>query len=118
MTGIFEERLIKFANLILCVCDSIKATESGKHLKSQLIRSGTSAALNYGEAQSAESRRDLLHKYRIMVKELRETKINLKIIKMNSLCMDNSLLEKAIDENNQLIAIFIKSIQTVRSKIK
>lgn len=118
MTGIFEERLIKFANLILCVCDNIKSTESGKHLKSQLIRSGTSAALNYGEAQSAESRRDLLHKYRIMVKELRETKINLKIIKMNSLCKDNSLLEKAIDENNQLIAIFIKSIQTVRSKIK
>ena len=116
MTGIFEERLIKFANLILLICDNIKPTESGKHLKSQLIRSGTSVALNYGEAQSAESNRDLLHKYRLMVKELRETIINLKIIKTNDLYRNHSILNNAIDENNQLIAIFIKSIQTVRSK--
>ena len=118
MAGIFEDRLIKFANLILQVCDNIKMTESGKHLKSQLIRSGTSPALNYGEAQSAESNRDLLHKLRIIVKELRETFINLKLIKMNSLCRNYSLLEETIDENNQLIGIFIKSIQTVRKKTK
>ena len=118
MTGIFEERLIEFANLILHVCDNLKPKESSMHLRSQLIRSGTSVALNYGEALSAESNRDLLHKYRIMVKELRETIINLKIIKMNDLCRNTVLLSKAIDENNQLIAIFIKSIQTVRSKTK
>ncbi|MCD4725908.1 MAG: four helix bundle protein [Bacteroidales bacterium] len=116
MTGIFEDRLINFANLILHLGDQIKMTESGKHLKSQLIRSGTSPALNYGEAQSAESNRDLLHKFRIIVKELRETYINLKLIKMNDLCKDLSILEQALDENNQLIAIFIKSIQTVRKK--
>jgi four helix bundle protein len=116
MTGIFEDRLIKFANLILHVCDNIKPTDSGMHLKSQLIRSGTSVALNYGEALSAESNKDLLHKYRIMVKELRESRINLKIIELHDLCKNCDLLSKAIDENNQLMAIFIKSIQTVRSK--
>ncbi len=116
MGGIFEDRLIKFASLILKVGDQMKMTDSGRHLKSQLIRSGTSAALNYGEAQSAESNRDLLHKLRIMVKELRETYINLKIIRMNHLCQNATMLEKALDENNQLIAIFIKSIQTVRKK--
>ena len=116
MTGIFEDRLINFANLILQLGEQIKLTESGRHLKSQLIRSGTCPALNYGEAQSAESNRDLLHKLRIIVKELRETNINLKLIKMNSLCKDLSILEQALDENNQLIAIFIKSIQTVRNK--
>ena len=116
MGGVFEDRLINFASCILSVCDHIKHTDSGKHLRSQLIRSGTSAALNYGEAQSAESAKDLLHKLRIIVKELRETFINLKLIKMHYLCRDMQLLEKAIDENNQLIAIFIKSIQTVRNK--
>jgi len=98
--------------------DHIKMSDSGRHLKSQLIRSGTSATLNYGEAQSAESNRDLLHKLRIMVKELRETHINLKLIKLNGLCKNSPLLEKALDENNQLIAIFVKSIQTVRNKTK
>jgi len=118
MGGIFEDRLIRFANLILQVCENIKYTDSGRHLRSQLIRSGTSPALNYGEAQSAESNKDLLHKLRIMVKELRETYINLKLIKMNGLCRNGLLLEEALDENNQLIAIFIKSIQTVRKKTK
>ena len=118
MGGVFEDRLIMFANLILQVCDNIKYTESGRHLRSQLIRSGTSPALNYGEAQSAESNKDLLHKLRIIVKELRETFINLKLIKLNDLSRNRVLLEQALDENNQLIAIFIKSIQTVRKKSK
>ena len=116
MGGVFEDRLINFASLVLSVCDEIKPTDSGRHLKLQLIRSGTSAALNYGEAQSAESNKDLLHKLRIIVKELRESFINLKLIRTNKLCRNESLLNKALDENNQLIAIFVKSIQTVRKK--
>jgi len=113
-----ENRLISFASLALAVCDQIKHSESGKHLRSQLIRSATSAALNFGEARSSESSKDLKHKFSIILKELRESFINLKLIKMNNLCHNNSLLEKAVDENNQLIAIFVKSIQTVKSRIR
>lgn len=117
MGGAFENRLILFANLILQVGDNMKRTEAGNHLRSQLIRSGTSAALNYGEAQSAESVKDQHHKLSIILKELRETYINLKIVNMNNLCRDTRLLDNALDENNQLIAIFVKSIQTVRGKM-
>jgi four helix bundle protein len=117
MGGVFENRLIEFANMVLILGESIKRTEAGNHLRSQLIRSGTSTALNYGEAQSAESKKDQHHKLSIILKELRETYINLKLIKMNGLCKDNALLEKVLDENNQLIAIFVKSIQTVRKKL-
>ena len=117
MGGVFEDRLIIFANLVLSVCDAIKRTEAGNHLRSQLIRSGTSVALNYGEAQSAESKKDQHHKLSIILKELRETYIKLKIIRANGLCNNMALLEKALDENNQLIAIFVKSIQTVRRKL-
>ena len=112
-----EDRLIVFASMVLSVCDQIKYLESGKHLKSQLIRSGTSVALNFGEARSSESPKDLYHKFSIILKELRETYINLKLIKYNSLCNNNGLLENTIDENNQLIGIFVKSIQTVRGKL-
>jgi four helix bundle protein len=116
MEGVFEDRLVKYANLILLVSEKIKMTDAGRHLKIQLIRSGTSASLNYGEALSAESDKDLLHKFRIMVKELRETYINLKILRINCLCLNPALLENSIDETNQLISIFVKSIQTVRKR--
>jgi four helix bundle protein len=96
----------------------MKNSESARHLRSQLIRSATSVALNFGEARSSESSRDLQHKLSIIVKELRETYINLKLIDSNSLCRDQALLEKNLDENNQLISIFVKSIQTVRKKVK
>ena len=112
-----EDRLINYSCLVLQITDLIKTSETGKHMKSQLIRSGTSAALNFGEARSSESPRDMHHKFSIILKELRESIINLKIIRRMDLCRNNALLDRAINENNQLIAIFIKSIQTVRKKI-
>ncbi len=56
------------------------------------MRSGTPPALNYGEAQAAESRRDFIHKLRISLKELRETLVALKIIKRAELCNSNEKL--------------------------
>jgi four helix bundle protein len=80
----------------------------------QLIRSATSAALNYGEAQSAESRKDFIHKQHLILKELRESYINLLITDQNQLCRDSAIMARALDENNQLIGIFVSSIQTTR----
>jgi len=117
MGGVFENRLIDFSTLVLQLCDNIKRTEAGNHLRSQLIRSGTSVSLNYGEAQSAESTKDQHHKMSIILKELRESFINMKLIKKSNLTKNEFLLDQALDENNQLIAIFVKSIQTIRGKM-
>ena len=57
-----EERLIDFAVLIIEITESLNNTRAGNHISSQLVRSGTSPALHYGEAQSAESRNDFVHK--------------------------------------------------------
>jgi len=76
-----EERLINFAVMIVRICESIAAN----HLAGQLIRSGTSPSLNYGEAQSGESRKDFIHKIKIVLKELRETYACLKIIHRSKL---------------------------------
>jgi four helix bundle protein len=77
----------------------------------------TSAALNYGEAQSAQSPRDFLHKMRLCLKELRESLVNLKIQKVANLIKDLNKLDDLIVENNQLIAIFVTSIKTSEQKI-
>jgi four helix bundle protein len=110
-----EERLINFAVLIISIVESMSNTRSATHLGSQLLRSGTSPALNYGEAQSGESRNDFIHKLKIILKELRETSICLKIIFRTKLFKNESLLEEALQEANELTAIFVKSVQTAQS---
>lgn len=109
-----EDRLIDFAVLIVGVVESLPATKAGNHIANQLVRSGTSPAPNYGEAQSAESRRDFIHKMKISLKELRETMIWLKIIARKQLgeCRD---VPAAISECNELISIFVSSTRTADS---
>ena len=77
--------------------------------------SGTSPALNYGEALAAESSNDFIHKMKVVLKELRETFVCLKIIKRKPLIESNDELESAYNENNELISIFVKSIQTAKN---
>ncbi len=107
-----EERLIKFAVLIIEIAEGLPKTFAGNHLAGQMIRSGTSTALNYGEASSAESRKDFVHKIKIVLKELKETRVALKIVKMANMYSDEKKLVFAINESNELIAIFITSVNT------
>jgi four helix bundle protein len=79
----------------------------GEHLSKQLLRSGTALALNYGETQGAESFRDFIHISSIVLKELRESNVNLKIIKGISICNNNELLDYLVDESNQLVKVFL-----------
>jgi four helix bundle protein len=69
-----EERLIDFAVRIVKLSASLPKTPAGKHIAAQILRSGTSPAPNYGEARGAESRADFVHKLRIVLKELNETR--------------------------------------------
>ena len=110
-----EERLINFAVLIIEIANELPNTKVGNHLSGQLVRSGTSSALNYGEAQSGESRKDFIHKIKIVLKELRETHINLRIMKVAGLAADTTTLDELILENNELIAIFTKTLFTARA---
>jgi four helix bundle protein len=109
-----EERLIDFAVLIIEISESLNNTRAGNHISGQLVRSGTSPALHYGEAQSAESRNDFIHKLKILLKELRESLVALKIIKRVLLTKKIDLVEKGTVECNELISIFVKSIETAK----
>ena len=113
-----EERLIDFAVRVIRTTESLPKTKIGNHISGQLIRSGTSPASNYGEAQSAESRADFIHKMGIALKELRETRIWLLIIMKANLIKPVSKLDALSDENNQLISIFVTSIGTAKQNKK
>jgi len=112
-----EKRLVNFAILILDITRKMEDDYSSTCMIHQIIRSGSSSALNYGEAQAAESQKDFVHKSSVILKELRETQINLQIISGAGLCQDKALIDHALDESGQLVAIFQKTVMTARSKL-
>ena len=113
-----QERLIEFAVRVLNVVESLPNSRVGNHVAGQLIRSGTSPAPNYGEAQSAESRKDFIHKMKVALKELRESLVWLLIIQCKPLVESLDKCSPLIDENNELISIFLASIATAQRNLE
>lgn len=109
-----EDRLVEFAILIINLSNTIPNTFVGSHLGKQLVRSGTSVALNYGEAQSAESRKDFVHKMKLVLKELRESFVCLKILFRTNSFRSVEEIDKVMKECDELISIFVKSIETAK----
>lgn len=109
-----EDRLINFAVTVVGVVEALPNSKAGNHIGNQLIRSGTSPAPNYGEAQSAESRKDFIHKLKIALKELRETMVWLQIIARKGMTSRDET-QRAIEECNELISIFVSSTKTADS---
>jgi len=112
-----EDRFIDFTIGISNVVDEIDNSRLGNHIAGQLIRSGSSPALNYGEAQSAESRKDFVHKLKIILKELKESRVCLKIIERKPLISNTKVLIPMMKETEELIAIIYKSIETAKSNM-
>ena len=109
-----EDRLIEFAVRIITLSEQLPKSFAAKHLGGQIVRSGTAPSLNYGEAQAAESRADFIHKMKISLKELRETMVCLKIFRKKGYFTPEKL-ESILKENNELISIFVKSIETAKA---
>ena len=112
-----EDRLIDYAVRIINLSEQLPESKAGKHIAGQLLRSGTAPAPNYGEAQSAESSKDFIHKIKIALKELRESKIWLKII-VRAKLIKESLLGYLIEENDELTAILFKSVDTAKKNME
>lgn len=112
-----EDRLVDYACLCLEICELLPHSNAGQSLEFQLSKSGTAIALIYCEALAAESRTDFLHKMKMVVKEIRESRVNLKIIKRKPVVV-NQKVENAFLESNELMAIFLKSLETARANDK
>jgi four helix bundle protein len=111
-----EDRLVKFACMCLEICDLLPNSRTGQNLEYQLSKSSTSSALVYGEAQAAESKADFVHKVKVVLKELRESRVNLRII-IEKPVLIHEKLHIVLKEVNELIAIVIKSIETAKQNI-
>jgi four helix bundle protein len=110
-----EERLIDFAVRIVRLSANLPKTAAGKHIAGQIMRSGTSPAPNYGEARGAESQADFVHKLAIVLKELNETSIWLRVIGRSGMLRDG-LIAQLVQENNELCKILTASLKTARAR--
>jgi four helix bundle protein len=112
-----EERLVDFAVRIVKLSGHLPNTQAGKHISGQVLRSGTAPAAHYAEAHGAESTRDFIHKLKICLKELNESRIWLKIIAQSDI-LPASRLGEIASECDELCRIINASIKTTRSRQK
>ena len=108
-----QQRLVAFAARATRVANRLPRTPEGRYISEQLMRSGLSVAPNYAEARAAESRADFIHKLRIVLKELNETKTGLEQIIANGL-FSRDKLSALIAENQELCPIIGASVRTAR----
>lgn len=109
-----EDRLVEFTCRMIDVVEALPNTRSGNYIAGQLIRCCHSPTFNYGETQAAESRNDFIHKLGIVLKELKECRTALKIIRRKELIKPVSKLDDIYKETEELIAIVAKSIETTK----
>lgn len=109
-----EDRLMEFASRIIDLSETLPKTRAGNHVGAQLLRSGTSPYPNHGEAEDAESREDFIHKMKVCLKELRETRRWARLIQRKGWTKNDSALPFVLSESDQLIRIFFSSIQTAK----
>jgi four helix bundle protein len=102
-----EDRLIRFGVAAMDLCESLPPTFAGKHLGNQLLRSATSCAPNYAEARGCESMRDFIHKLGIVLKELNESRVWLKTIRLKEMVPreKSESVYKECDELCRIIAV-------------
>jgi four helix bundle protein len=111
-----EERLLDYVVKLIRFTEKMIKTDAGKHVGGQLLRSGSSPMAHHGEAQSAESTKDFIHKMRVALKELREASRWLKVsqrVPLTKSLSDNQVL---LQETDELIRIFYSSIRTAQMR--
>ena len=113
-----EDRLLRFTERLLDVVEALPPTRVGNHIAGQLTRCGTSPLANYAEAQGGESRADFLHKLKVALKELRETRVWLLLIQRKAIAGPAGRIQPLVDECNELISILFASVRTARKQGK
>lgn len=108
-----EDRPGSFAVPIGKVADALPNTRLGPHIADQIAGSGTAAAPNYAEGCAAESHRDFAHKLSIALKELRKTRIWLRINRDGEL-LSPDRLDALQNETNQFCKIISSSVLTAK----
>jgi four helix bundle protein len=112
-----EDRLLEFSARIIRLVDALPNTRAANHLAGQILRSGTSPYGNHGEVEAAESRKDFVHKLKVCLKELKETRRWLRLVKKSKILPEKNMV-LILAESEELIRIFFASVRTAEKNSK
>ena len=97
-----HDRIFKFVISVLLLIKDIPNTEENKVIKNQLIRSVTSVGANDQEADGVSTKKDFIHCFTVVRRELKETHYWLRVLfELNPTLQMNPPLQ----ESNELIKI-------------
>ncbi len=109
-----EDRFVVYTCRMIDVVEALPNSRAGNYIAGQLIRSCHSPTFNYGEVQASESPKDFIHKMSVVLKELKECRTALKIIRKKEMIKPVTKLDEVYKETEELIAIIAKSIATAK----
>ena len=113
--GRLAERTVDYGLAVMEYCESLPRTAAGRHVGDQLLRSATSVAANYAEASEAESTADFVHKMKVAMKELKESRVWLIFASRLAPC---EALESLRAESRELLLMVGKSINTASARMQ
>jgi len=110
-----KARTKKFALRIIRLVQSLPSNLVADVIGKQLLRSGTSVGDNYRASCRAKSSADFIHKLAIVEEETDESIYWMELLVEGKIIKEN-LLENLMDEANQILAIVVSSIKTLKEK--
>ena len=109
-----KERTKAFAKEIIQLCRELPNSREGRLIGNQIFRSGTSVAANYRAACRSRSKAEFIAKLAIVEEEADETHYWLELTE--EMKIQNGDLRSLMKECDELIAIIVSSIKTVKRK--
>lgn len=107
-----EQRLINFSVDTISFVKDLQITAS-PDLGNRLLKSVTFLCLNYGDVKEDDRKHELLYKMTTCLEELRECHNSLRMSQMAKITGSEEQVNKLIKECNELISIFVKSIDKI-----
>ena len=112
-TGDLCDRFLMFGAQIIKLSRKLNLDFIEKHIALQLTRSGTSCGANYSEGCGAESRKDFIHKLKVVLKELNETMYWLKLI-VSAEIQEEKAVGPLVQEAGELSNVIARSLITAQ----
>ncbi len=106
-------RTKEFAKKVISLCRQLPGNREARLIGGQLFRSGTSVGANYRAACRAQSKADFTSKLGISLEEADEALYWLEILLETNIVQAN-LLSGIMAEANELVAIFVASLNTAK----
>jgi four helix bundle protein len=109
-----KHRTKQYSLAIISLVEKLPNTIATRIISNQLIKSGTSVGANYRAVCRARSNKEFIAKLTIVTEEADETLFWLEII-LEKKWLDKATVQEVWNEGNELTAIFVSSLKTIKS---